>query len=326
MSASVPRDVDGFLYDAHGEDRPLSVQGGVVDKLASHQLLWVDVSTEEEIAAVASALDLAPATVRAIHDRVPQPSLFVHEAYVHLVLVASRDGADRAAPLVLDCLVGSNWVLTVHREALEYLDHLRDRIPGDSGLGNLDALGLVAALLHEHVASYLAALRPIEERLDRLDLRSMSGRINEELLLHELISTRLRVAQLRRLLEPHREVYALLTRSEFAVISGSESTAEFEALAAMLERAINSMDRAREMVVGSFEIYTTWTAHGTNKVIKRLTITSVTLLPPTLLAGIMGMNSLPSALASNAAFCVTTVAMLALALTVVTVARIREWL
>jgi Mg2+ and Co2+ transporter CorA len=48
------------------------------------------------------------------------------------------------------------------------------------------------------------------------------------------------------------------------------------------------------MITGSFEIYTTWTAHGTNRVIKRLTIVSVALLPPTLLAGVMGMNSLPN--------------------------------
>jgi Mg2+ and Co2+ transporter CorA len=56
------------------------------------------------------------------------------------------------------------------------------------------------------------------------------------------------------------------------------------------------------MITGSFEIYTTWTAHGTNRVIKRLTIVSVALLPPTLRAGVMGMNSLPDIFVTGTAF------------------------
>jgi hypothetical protein len=40
----------------------------------------------------------------------------------------------------------------------------------------------------------------------------------------------------------------------------------------------------------------------------------------------MGMNSLPRGLTGNSAFWATTAAMVALVLTVVTVARFRDWL
>jgi magnesium transporter len=315
-----------FLYDAESKDGHVSLGNVPVDHLSEQQLLWIDITRDEDVAAVATDLALAAETVRAIREPSAEPALFAHDAYVHIVVVAPATETIPYAPQVLDCLVGRNWVLTVHPEAIEFLGRFDERIRGDSDLGKLDGHGFLAAILQEHVASYLAELRPIEADLDRLDLRSMTGRIGEEALLQDLVRVRLRLAKLRRMLEPHRELFALLARSEFAVLSGSQVASDFEALDVLLERTLQSMEAVREMIIGSFEIYTTWTAHGTNKVIKRLTIASVTLLPPTLLAGVMGMNSIPRILATPGAFWISTSAMAVLALTVVALARLREWI
>jgi magnesium transporter len=315
-----------FLYDAESKDGHVSLENVPVDHLHEQQLLWIDISRDQDVAAIARNLALNAETVRAIRDPSPEPALFVHDDYVHVVVVAPAADTIPYAPEVLDCLVGPNWVLTVHSEAVEFLERFDERIRGDSDLGKLDGHGFLAAILQEHVASYLAEIRPIETDLDRLDLRSMTGRIGEEALLRDLVRVRLRLAKLRRMLEPHRELFALLARSEFAVLSGSQAASDFEALNVLLERTLQSLESVREMIIGSFEIYTTWTAHGTNKVIKRLTVASVALLPPTLLAGVMGMNSLPRVLVTSTAFWVSTAAMACLALTVVTLARVREWI
>jgi magnesium transporter len=315
-----------FLYDAESKDGHVSLENVPVDHLNEQQLLWIDISRDQDVAAIARNLALNAETVRAIRDPSPEPALFVHDDYVHVVVVAPAADTIPYAPEVLDCLVGPNWVLTVHSEAVEFLGRFDERIRGDSDLGKLDGHGFLAAILQEHVASYLAEIRPIETDLDRLDLRSMTGRIGEEALLRDLVRVRLRLAKLRRMLEPHRELFALLARSEFAVLSGSQAASDFEALNVLLERTLQSLESVREMIIGSFEIYTTWTAHGTNKVIKRLTVASVALLPPTLLAGVMGMNSLPRVLVTSTAFWVSTAAMACLALTVVTLAHVREWI
>jgi magnesium transporter len=315
-----------FLYDAESKDGHVSLRDVTVDHLNKQQLLWIDISRDQDLATVATDLRLAEETVRALREPAPEPALFAHDAYVHIVVVVPATDTIPYAPQVLDCLVGRNWVLTVHSEAVEFLGRFDERIRGDSDLGKLDGHGFLAAILQEHVASYLAELRPIEADLDRLDLRSMTGRIGEEALLRDLVRVRLRLAKLRRMLEPHRELFALLARSEFAVLSGSQVASDFEALNDLLENTLQAMEAVREMIIGSFEIYTTWTAHATNKVIKRLTVASVTLLPPTLLAGVMGMNSIPGALATPGAFWISTAAMAGLALTVVTLARLREWI
>jgi magnesium transporter len=322
-SDSAPR---AFLYAAGLAGVPIRLRDVDVESLTAEQLLWVDVSGDEDVAPVASALGLAAESVRALGEDSAEPALFTHERYVHVIVVAPGRDSGIHTPRVLHCLAGPNWILTVHDSPVDFLGESDDRMCGNTNAGKIDSHVLLAAILQDHVASYLAELRPIEADLDRLDLRSMTGRIDDESLLRELVRTRLRLARLRRLLEPHRELYPLLARSEFAVLSESSAASDFQTLADLLERTLRSIETTREMIVGSFEIYTTWTAHATNKVMKRLTIASVTLLPPTLLAGVMGMNSLPAALSTSAAFWASTAVMSVLAFTTVTVAWLRQWI
>jgi Mg2+ and Co2+ transporter CorA len=110
------------------------------------------------------------------------------------------------------------------------------------------------------------------------------------------------------------------------MFSGSDSMEAFERLDQRTDQALQQLETTREMIVSSFEVYTTWTAHGTNKVIKLLTISSVALLPSTLLASFMGMNSLPHALTLPTAFLITTIGMVCLVVTVFGLARHRGWL
>jgi Mg2+ and Co2+ transporter CorA len=315
-----------FLYDAGPADGHISIHDVDVETLTTEQLLWVDVSGEQDVEPAALALGLSAETLRALREPPTKPGLFTYDGYVHLIVIApGRDDAGTHTARLLHCFAGSNWILTVHRQPIEFLGDFDERMRGNTNAGKIDSHGFLAAILHDHVASYLSELRPIEADLDGLDLRTMTGRIDDEELLRALVATRLRLAKLRRLLEPHREVYPLLAQSEFAVLSGSNAASDFETLTSLLERALQAMETTREMIVGSFEIYTTWTAHGTNKVMKRLTVASVTILPPTLLAGIMGMNSLPAALSSTLAFWISTAAMSSLALATITLAWLRHW-
>jgi Mg2+ and Co2+ transporter CorA len=61
-------------------------------------------------------------------------------------------------------------------------------------------------------------------------------------------------------------------------------------------------------------------------VMRALTVASVTLLPPTLLASVMGMNSLPDVLAGSRAFDATLGTMLVVGATVLAAARHRGWI
>jgi magnesium transporter len=325
-AGSNPAGVRVRLYDADGEDRELSLEAVDLAELDDSGLLWIDVSDLEQVERVAATLDLTSGTAAVIAHAPPRADVAYHSTYVHVTVVVARRTALGFEPTVLHCLAGENWVVTVHETPLDFLERFSERIRGDSGLGRLNAAGLAAVFLNEHVSSYLREVEPLEAELESLDLHTMTGRTTDDEVLRQLISVRRRLVQLRRLLAPHRVLYGRLSQPDFALLADSDSPEAFASLAERTEQALQALDTTREMILNSFDIYTTWTAHETNKVMRLLTVASVTLLPPTLLASVMGMNSLPRALVSSQAFEVTLSVMLVLTGTVLGLARRRRWI
>jgi magnesium transporter len=326
-SSSAPEPgVRAFLYDATGVDRELPLDDVDLEALDESDLLWIDVSDLGQVPQLAAILGLEPETVAALGRTPRVPDASFHTAYFHLALVvpARTDPGYAAAPF--HCIAGENWVATAHSGPLGFLNRFHERINGDSGLGRLDATGLLAVFLNEHIASYLGELEPLEHEVEQLDLTVMNGRATDDAVLRRLVSIRRRLAQLRRLLAPHRDVYSRLALPDFALLSGARSPEAFESLAGRSESALQILEGTRETIVSSFDVYTTWTAHETNKVMRLLTVTSVMLLPPTLLASAMGMNSLPDGLSGIRSFELTLVGMALAAAGVLGLARRREWI
>jgi magnesium transporter len=289
-------------------------------------LLWIDVSDLAQVERATAGLGLTPGTRATIAHAAARADVLFHTAYFHVSVVVAPRTQGGYEPAPLHCIAGTNWIVTVHDSPLEFLERFNARIRGDSGLGRLDAAGLVAVFLHEHIASYLREIEPFELELERLDMQVLSGRADDVEVLRQLVVLRRRLARLRRLLAPHRELYGRLARPDFELLSDSGAAEGFVSLAERGEHVVQALDTTREMIVSSFEIFTTWKAHETNKVMKVLTVASVTLLPPTLLASVMGMNSLPHVLVAAPAFVTTLGVMSALVATVLGAARWRGWL
>jgi magnesium transporter len=318
--------IRALLFDANGQDRELSLEAVDPDGLDSSALLWLDVSDVEQVELATKALGLAAATGARIAHAPTRIDVGFHTDYVHISVVVTKRTPQGYEATPLHCIVGANWIATVHEAPVEFLERFREQIRGDSGLGELDAPALAAILLNEHIASYLREVEPLDLELDRIDLQSMSGRANDDTVLRQLVSVRRRLAQLRRLFAPHRELYGRLEMPDFALLSESASPEAYASLSEQSERVLQTLETTREMILNSFDIYTTWTAHETNRVMRLLTVVSVALLPPTLLASVMGMNSLPQLLTASAAFDATLAGMLLIAATVFGAARYRGWL
>jgi magnesium transporter len=218
-------------------------------------------------------------------------------------------------------------VLTSHQQPVEFLKTFDDRFRGESNLGRFGSAGFVAALLNEQLLGYGQLLEPIITEIDRVEQLILRDRVDEDRLLRELVSINQRISRLRRSLAPHVEIFERLAQPNLTeLLPEASPDGQFSALVSRLERTLDSLDTARQTAAGSLDLYTTLVAHGTNKVIKLLTVISVTLLPPTLLTGFLGMNDVPNSLRGLTAFWVGTAVMLALVTTTLTLARRRGWI
>jgi magnesium transporter len=283
--------VRAFLYDSDGEDREVELTGECLAILTERHLLWIDLSSfdEEELLAIAAILQLSDEAVYNLRQKLRRPRLDNYGTYFHLNVAAICENTYGFATCELDFIVGKNYVLTAHRDPVTFLQNFSDQVKGDSQLGKLDTAALLSALLDWHITDYFRAIEKFEAEVDTLEAMALRFR-SERSMLAQLVAQRRRASQIRRALAPHREVFAALTRPDFQISGGTPTINAFRTLNDRLERALETVDNARDLIVGTFDIFTTQTTQRTNHTIKLLTLVSVVLMPASVITGLMGMN------------------------------------
>ena len=317
-------------FDADRNDEVLELDEALAKTPSERQLLWIDIAgpmPEGLVTRLTHAFNLDDVTAEALDRATSEPVLSVHGSYLHVTVAAEPDpDRPRDSPW-LTAVAAPNAVITLHEAPIAFLDDLDDQVEADAAYGLLDSQSFLATLLHVTVTSYLRAVDRLEEDVERLDEYSLRDRRQKQLL-NDLVEVRRRIAELRRLLARHRYVYAALD----GVVLGDP--AEEAGAAAALRRvalaytdAMVSIEGAGELVLGSFNVYSTRTAQRTNDTMKVLTLVTVLLLPGSMIAGLLGMNVVvPLNKDDPAAFWMVVAGVATLALVILVVARRRGWM
>ena len=321
------------LYDASGTDREVELSVGVASQLGPKQLLWVDLDGRETraIERLGEALELPEDAVKHLLESPGVARLLRYPGLVHLRLVAiqpadpdardSRDGPSLQSSAI-DIVAGPNLVVTVHDGAVHAFDAFVAHVRGDSHLGELDAAGFMGALVDSVLSVYLEIVETIERRIDALDELALRGG-RTDTFLSEVVALRRRIAALRRTLAPHRAAFAPMARPDLDV---PDLGKPWPGLVERLERTIDATESARDLLLGSFDVYMARAAHRQNNVMKVLTVLNAILLPSIVLAGVMGMNFKVPLFDDSNNFWFVVAGMFGLATAVVGLSRWRGWL
>ena len=324
--------IRAYLYDADGTDRPVDLQDNILASLTDRQLLWIDVVGQDqtEIERVGATVHLHRESIKNLLNPIGRPRLDQFGAYfqINVVAVEPAQQGDESSfvQIPLDFFSGPNYVVTVHAQELTFLHDFDDRVREDSGLGALDSASFLAALLDWHITSYFRVLDEFEEAVDTLD-EEVLLRPNDREFLEDLVDLRRRVGQLRRLLSPHREVFAGLARPDFNLLSGGDAGPQFRSLDDRFERAMDAVENARDLVIGSFDLYMAGTSRKTNDALQILTVVTVSLGIVGAVAGVMGTNFKVGFFEAGArGFSLMIGGMVLLIVVVLLVARRRRWI
>lgn len=319
--------VRAYLYDTTAADREVTLDAPLLTGLTDAQLLWVDVNSIEELElrSLASHFDLKRESVYNLLHPDRRPRLDNYGRYLQFNIDAIEEDDGKYKVVELTFVVGPNFVITVHAMPVAFLNSFDQRVKGDTQMGQLDASAFLAALLDWHITSYFRVVEQLETRIDRLDTLTLRSRHRRDVL-SELAKLRQRIAFIRRTLTPHREVYAALSRPDFQVISNSESAAHYELLNDRLQRAIEAVENARELLVGSFDMFTTQTALRTNEAMKTLTLASFIWFPASVIVAIATMLlRTPVNPVGTPGFWLMIVSIILIGVGTVAVARWRRW-
>lgn len=283
--------VRAMLYTLNQPDRALDLSAVDPERLDENQLLWVDLCGSD-VATIARALKRMrlPASVAEDIAAVGgSPMLRNHGTWFFARAVAAHNaGGLTFNGVALSVIAGPNYVLSFHAEPIHFIEQLHERERGETALGMLCSESFVAALLDWHLSTYFDAVSDFEGAVERLETRILGD--GEFDCLQELQRLRRAASRLRRMLAAHRALFSGLARPDFRPDRDGDSHKQFHNLDVHYERAMDMVENARELVVGSFELFTSGTAHRTNVSMRRLTFLTALLGVLGVSASILGMN------------------------------------
>ena len=278
--------ITGRLYDAKNPDREVDVTSGMTMP-GGDQLLWIDLGRDaEQLSKVDAALGWTDVATR-LSEPLDKPRVVNAKEFVRISAIGLVKDADPAQPVAVDIVAAHNVVVSAHDKPLEGVGLPLEVVEGETEFGALDENAFVALLLDSILAGYFRAVETIERRIDEFDERALQARLNDDLI-GDLVALRREVAVLRRALNQQREVFYTLERP--GIILGDSESAAWPQIADRFRQAVDAVENARELLVGTFDIVISRSGQRTNDVMRVLTVVSSVLLPAVVIAGVMGMN------------------------------------
>lgn len=280
-----------MLYTLDQPDRSPALSEVDPARLDEHQLLWIDLCgcDEATLATVLERLHLPSGLAGELSSVGATPTLRNHGGWFFAQAVAACNvGGLTFNGIPLSIVAGPNYVLSVHAQPIHFIDQVHDRERGETALGMLSSESFVAALLDWHLSTYFDAVSDFEGSVERLETRILGE--GEYDCLQELQRLRRAASRLRRMLAAHRPLFMGLARPDFRPQREGEANKQFHSLDVHYERAMDVVENARDLVVGSFELFTSGNAHRTNVSMRQLTFLTALLGVLGVTAGVLGMN------------------------------------
>ncbi|HTM23210.1 MAG TPA: magnesium transporter CorA family protein [Kofleriaceae bacterium] len=254
------------------------------------KFVWVDVDVQnaDEARAALAQLNLcAPEIVEDALTRDPATQLARYDDYLHMVLSGCRLIGDKFELERVDAVFGEKFLLSLHKGQPVFLEAVRKAYRADFLRFARSPSFLVYEFWDHLIDNYLAVQKRFEQRVERLQ-KELIGEVDDGVFsrVSELSSDLL---ELRSMVLPARAVLTDLSTRKTIFIN--EATQQFLGnMAGTIERVLQDILVARDILSGSLELYMSMVSHKTNRVMNRLTVVSVIFLPLTFLCGVYGMN------------------------------------
>jgi magnesium transporter len=257
----------------------------------AQEFLWVDVTEpdEEDFQLLAARFHLHPMILEDIQGHEGRPKLHDYSDYLYLIFHAVT--TDNQTPRLheVDCLVGPDFVVTIHCDKLQPFEDLHERWKAHPQMMQPGPAYLLYELMDEVLDDYFPALDVLDERIDELESKLFdAGRTGDNHITAEIFSLKRDLLQIRRIAGPTRDVVNILLRRDAE--RGGKNFAYFQDLYDHAVRIVDMTDTFRDVLSGALDAYLAVESNRMNAVMKTLTAASIILLIPNLIAAVFGMN------------------------------------
>ena len=258
---------------------------------ASGVMLWVDLAAPSipESLILSETFAFHPLSVEDAMSKLQYPKAEAYDGYLYVILhgIESNVPEHSFATHDVDFFVGPNYLVTVHDGDSRSIADLRDHATRNQKILSEGPVALLHRIVDTMVDHYRPEMDKLEDRLDALEDEIF--RSGEPKLVRQILDEKRQVASLRRIVTPQRDVIGRLARRDFVDVS-TEMSFRFRDVYDHLVRVADDALMFQDRITGMLDAHLSNVSFRLNEVMKVLTLVTVLFMPPTLIAGIWGMN------------------------------------
>src|SRR3954471_6053679 len=258
---------------------------------ASGAVVWVDLAAPSipESLVLSDTFVFHPLSVEDAMSERQYPKVEAYDGYLYVILhgIESKVAEHCFATHDVDFFVGLNYLVTVHDGDSRSIADLRDHATRNPKILAEGPVALFHRIIDTMVDHYRPEMDKLEDRLDALE-DEIFGTADPKLI-RQILDEKRQVASLRRIVIPQRDVIARLARRDFVDVS-TEMSFRFRDVYDHLVRVSDDALMFQDRITGMLDAHLSNVSFRLNEVMKVLTLVTVLFMPPTLIAGIWGMN------------------------------------
>jgi len=258
---------------------------------ASGATLWVDLSAPSipESLVLSDTFGFHPLSVEDAMSKLQYPKVEAYDGYLYVILhgIESNVASHCFATHDVDFFVGRNYLVTVHDGDSRSIVDLRDHATRNPKILAEGPVALLHRIVDTMVDHYRPEIDKLEDRLDALEDEMF--RTADPRLVRRILDEKRQVASLRRIVTPQRDVVGRLARRDFVDVS-TELSFRFRDVYDHLVRVADDALMFQDRITGMLDAHLSNVSFRLNEVMKVLTLVTVLFMPPTLVAGVWGMN------------------------------------
>jgi len=253
--------------------------------------VWVDLAAPSipESLVLSETFGFHPLSVEDATSKLQYPKVEAYDGYLYVILHGiESDVAEHCfATHDVDFFVGPNYLVTVHDGDSRSIAVLREHATRNPKILSEGPVALLHRIVDTMVDHYRPEIDKLEDRLDALEDEIF--RTADPRLVRRILDEKRQVASLRRIVTPQRDVVARLARRDFVDVS-TELSFRFRDVYDHLVRIADDALMFQDRITGMLDAHLSNVSFRLNEVMKVLTVVTVLFMPPTLVAGIWGMN------------------------------------
>jgi magnesium transporter len=253
---------------------------------------WIDLQdpTPEDLEKLRVAFGFHPLALEDCLNLDQRPKLESYGDQLFIVTQSFRCPSSDAGEielLELHAFLGVDYLVTVHTGTFQAVDAVHKRLDGEPVLATKGVDFIYYMIADELVDANFPILDVLSDALE--DIEETILHSPEPSQLQRIFRLKRSLVQMRRVLSPQRDVFALLVKGADPRIS-DKTALYLRDVYDHLIRIYESIDTVRDLLGNDVDAYLSVASNRTNDIMKRLTIMSAIFLPLSFVTGFFGQN------------------------------------